>query len=339
MLTLDGSQGEGGGQILRTALSLSLVTGTPFRITNIRAGRAKPGLMRQHVTAVAAAQTVGSADVQGGDVGSQELTFKPGAVTPGQYRFAIGTAGSTMLVLQTVLPPLLTASGPSVITLEGGTHNRQAPPFDFIERAFLPLVNRMGPGVTARLERHGFYPAGGGRVIVEITPAPLLSPLSLDLRGKTIARRAQVYVSRLTRLIAEREIKVIEKTLGWTEDELHIVHVSESDCPGNAVTLEMASEHITEVFSAIGEVGKSAEAVAAEAVRQAHAYVGAEVAVGPYLADQILLPLAMAGGGEISTLPLTLHATTNVDTIQRFLGISIEATHPRDGTVRIVVRS
>ncbi len=339
MLTLDGSQGEGGGQILRTALSLALVTGTPFRITNIRAGRDKPGLMRQHATAVAAAQAVGNAEVDGGDVGSSELTFKPRAVSPGPYRFPIGTAGSTMLVLQTVLPPLLTASGPSVITLEGGTHNRQAPPFDFIDRAFLPLINRMGPRVSARLERHGFYPAGGGRVVVEINPVSVLTPLALGSRGGTTGRRAAVYVSRLARQIAEREIKVIEKTLGWSPDDLQIVHVSGSDGPGNAVALEIASEHVSEVFSAIGEVGKSAEAVAAEAVRQARAYIAAEVAAGPYLADQLLLPLAMAGSGEMLTMPLTPHSTTNIETIRSFLKVSIEATAQRDATVRIVVRS
>src|SRR5437867_958993 len=164
MLLIDGSQGEGGGQILRTALGLSLVTGTPIRIEKIRAGRAKPGLLRQHLTAVNAATAIGAVDVEGATLGSQELTFRPGTVKPGEYRFAVGTAGSTGLVLQTVLPPLLTAPGPSTLTLEGGTHNPTAPPFDFLARAFLPLISRMGPSATARLERPGFYPAGGGQM-------------------------------------------------------------------------------------------------------------------------------------------------------------------------------
>src|SRR5262245_8861795 len=163
MLIIDGSFGEGGGQILRTALGLSLVTGVPFRIEKIRAGRQKPGLMRQHLTAVNAAAQVGQAEVIGASVGSQELTFTPGKISPGDYTFAVGTAGSATLVLQTVLPALLTAAQPSFLTLEGGTHNPHAPPFDFLARAFLPLIGRMGPSVTATLIRPGFYPAGGGQ--------------------------------------------------------------------------------------------------------------------------------------------------------------------------------
>ena len=142
MLTIDGSFGEGGGQILRTSLALSLVTGKPFRIGNIRAGRKNPGLLRQHLTAVNAATEISRAEVTGAAIGSRELTFAPGSVVSGNYAFAVGTAGSTTLVLQTVLPALLVASGKSKLILEGGTHNPFAPPFDFLEKAFLPLVNR-----------------------------------------------------------------------------------------------------------------------------------------------------------------------------------------------------
>src|SRR5512138_2046230 len=163
MITIDGSQGEGGGQILRSALALSLVTGKPFRIENIRARRQKPGLMRQHLTAVNAAVEIGAAHVSGNTVGSSELTFAPTALRSGEYHFVVGTAGSCTLVLQTVLPALIIAEGSSEIRLEGGTHNPAAPPFDFLAGAFLPLLNRMGPDVRAALERPGFYPAGGGR--------------------------------------------------------------------------------------------------------------------------------------------------------------------------------
>ena len=160
MLTIDGSFGEGGGQILRTALALSLVTGKPFRIDNIRAGRKNPGLLRQHLTAVNAATEISHAEVTGAVIGSRELTFAPGSVESGDYAFAVGTAGSTTLVLQTVLPALLIANGKSQLILEGGTHNPFAPPFDFLEQAFLPLVNRMGPRVTAELERPGLLSGG-----------------------------------------------------------------------------------------------------------------------------------------------------------------------------------
>src|SRR5512136_2571133 len=179
MITIDGSQGEGGGQILRTSLALSLVTGQPFRMERIRAKRQKPGLLKQHLTAVEAAKTVGCAEVTGAALGSQTLEFKPGPVTPGNYRFAVGTAGSATLVLQTVLPPLLVASGPSTLTLEGGTHNPFAPPFDFLARCFAPVVERMGPRIELKLHRPGFFPAGGGQFEAQITPVNRLKPIDL----------------------------------------------------------------------------------------------------------------------------------------------------------------
>jgi len=188
MIVIDGAQGEGGGQILRSALALSLVTGKPFRIRNIRARRKKPGLMRQHLTAVNAAVEVGAARVAGNAIGSTELTFEPAALCSGSYRFAVGTAGSCTLVLQTVLPALILADGPSELLLEGGTHNPAAPPFDFLAGAFLPLLSRMGPRVAAALERPGFYPAGGGRMRVRVTPAKRLLPLHLTERGAIVAR-------------------------------------------------------------------------------------------------------------------------------------------------------
>jgi len=163
MITIDGSQGEGGGQILRSSLALSLVTGKPFSMEKIRAGREKPGLLRQHLTAVKAAAEVSRAQVEGNSIGSKTLFFVPGEIKAGSYRWAVGTAGSATLVLQTVLPCLLTADKTSNLILEGGTHNPYAPPYDFLAQAFLPVVNRMGPKASCSLERPGFYPAGGGK--------------------------------------------------------------------------------------------------------------------------------------------------------------------------------
>ncbi len=172
MLQIDGSRGEGGGQILRTSLTLSMITGRPLQIQQIRAQRAKPGLMRQHLTAVKAAAEVCGAETEGAELGSRTLTFRPGAVQAGQYSFDIGTAGSASLVLQTILPPLMIAGGASQLTLRGGTHNMHAPPFDFLAKAFLPLLARIGPRVQATLLRHGgFYPAGSGEVFFASSPA------------------------------------------------------------------------------------------------------------------------------------------------------------------------
>jgi RNA 3'-terminal phosphate cyclase (ATP) len=324
MLTLDGSFGEGGGQILRTALGLSLVTGTPFTIERIRAGREKPGLLRQHLTAVQAAAEVGKAEVAGAAIGSRALTFKPGRVGPGTYAFSVGTAGSATLVLQTVLPALLAASGPSTLTFEGGTHNPWAPPFDFLEKAFLPLLGRMGAPVAVRLERRGFYPAGGGRFTAEIRPAPRLARLDLPERGAVRAIRAAAVVAALPADIARRELRALAGRLPLDPSRGSVVEDDVSAGPGNAVLVEVESEHVTEVFTGFGEKRVSAERVAGRVADEVRAYLDAGVPVGEHLADQLLLPLAQAGGGSFATLPLSLHATTNIEVIRKFLGVSIE---------------
>jgi len=322
MLTIDGSSGEGGGQILRTSLALSLVTGKPFRMERIRARRPKPGLGRQHLTAVRAAAEVGQAGVEGAELGSRELVFRPGEVRPGEYRFDVGTAGSTTLVLQTVLPALMIAGGPSQLRLEGGTHNIYAPPVDFLEKAFLPLVGRMGPKVDVTLDRPGFYPAGGGSVRVSIQPEPRLRPIEITERGKILRRVACGVVSRLPLHIAEREVDVVRRRMSWPAECVSTREV-ESSGPGNVLTIEIHSEHVTEVFTGFGKLGVSAEKVAAGAVREARAYLKAGVPVGEHLADQLLIPMALAGGGSYRTLPPSSHTTTNVETLGRFLDVSV----------------
>lgn len=215
MFTIDGSAGEGGGQILRSSLALSLITGEPVKVGAIRKGRARPGLMRQHLAAVKAAAEIGQGEVSGAELGSKEIVFRPGQVRPGDYTFRIGTAGSTTLVLQTVLPALLRASGPSSITLEGGTDNPMAPPFDFLAQAYLPLVRRMGPAVSIALEARGFFPAGGGRFRVDITPGAQLARLDLLERGEVLRKRVTAIVANLPASVAMREIAAASALLGW----------------------------------------------------------------------------------------------------------------------------
>lgn len=323
MIVIDGSRGEGGGQVLRSSLALSLVTGQPFRIEKIRAGRPKPGLMRQHLTAVNAAADVGSADVEGAQIGSQALVFCPRSVKPGKYHFAVGTAGSCTLVLQTVLPALLTADSPSELVLEGGTHNPNAPPFDFLAKAFLPLIRKMGPKVHATLLRPGFYPAGGGRFTVSIVPAARLKRLDLPERGQILACSAQGTVAKLPRSIAERELKVVRDSLDWGEQCCEVIEETLSQGPGNFLCLEIRSEHVTEVFTGFGERGVSAENVARETVREVQEYLQAGVPVGRHLADQLLLPIALAGGGSFRTLAPTRHLSTNAEVIRQFLPVEV----------------
>jgi RNA 3'-terminal phosphate cyclase (ATP) len=325
MITIDGSIGEGGGQVLRTSLALSLVTGQPFRIINIRAGRKQPGLLRQHLTAVRAATETSGATVKGDAIGSHDLVFEPGEVRPGEYQFAVGTAGSATLVLQTVLPALALAAGPSRLTLKGGTQNPWAPPFDFLAKAFLPLLGRMGPQVAARLVRPGFYPAGGGEFTVDIRPAAHLAPVELMDRGEILGRRARAMVARLPDHIAERELTVVRAKLGWPAEAMAVERIEESLGPGNVLVIEVECEHVTEVFTGFGELNVRAESVAAKAVDEVRRWLAAGVPVGPHLADQLLVPLALAGG-RFRTVRPSRHAETNIAVIEQFIGAKITPT-------------
>lgn len=331
MIEIDGSMGEGGGQVVRTALSLSLATQRPFRIENVRASRSRPGLRPQHVTAVEAAATIGRAERTDVEEGTSCLTFEPTTIEPGRYHFAVNTAGSAVLVLQTVLPPLLTAKGPSVVTVEGGTHTRWAPTFDFFASTFLPLVQRMGPVLRASLDRPGFYPKGGGRCTVEVEPTAQLASLALTERGEARRLRARSIVANLPRHIAEREISALQEGLPVELNETRIETPSAYGA-GNALLLELVFEHVTEVIDGIGEKGTPAETVAMRVVDEARHYLEADAPVGPYLADQLLIPLAL-GGGQFRTTTLTAHTHTNAAVIERFVGDCFSVSEARSGWI------
>lgn len=337
MLSIDGSFGEGGGQIIRTSLALSLVTGKAFRAFNVRAGRERPGLQRQHLTAVTAAAAIGGARVEGAHVGSKEFTFAPGEVRPGDYKFSIGTAGSTMLVLQAVLPPLMTASAPSLLLFEGGTHNPHAPPFEFIQKTFLPLVGRMGPSVSVELRRYGFYPPGGGRFNVYVEPARELKRLDLVERGAILSKRARALVVNLPAHIGERELAVVSERLGWMPDQLDLETSDNALSPGNVLTISVESENLTEVFTGVGERGVPAERIASRVVREARSYTDAGAPVGEHLADQLLIPMALARGGSFVTVKPTLHTTTNIEVIKKFLPVEITTTQLSEEVWKIEV--
>lgn len=337
-VNIDGSLGEGGGQVLRSSLSLSMATGRPLRIENIRASRSKSGLRRQHLTAVRAARTVTGADVHGAALGSTTLDFNPGKIRGGDYRFSVGTAGSATLVAQTVLPALILAHEPSKLLLEGGTHNPRSPPFDFFEKSFLPVLRRMGVGVRAKLFRPGFFPAGGGSFSLEIAPPKgELKKIELANRGARRNMSAQAVVANLPLHIAQRELEVVRNELDLPESAVHVWEESRSPGPGNVVTIVAEFEHVTEVFAGFGERGVPAEAVAEGATQKAKEYLASNVAVGSFLADQLLVPMALAGGGRFTTLRPSRHTLTNIGVIHRFLEVRI-ATHERDdGTWLIIV--
>lgn len=331
MITIDGSEGEGGGQVLRYSAALSLLTGEPFTITNIRGGRKKPGMMRQHVTALEAACVIGNAEATGLAMGSDTLTFRPGSVTPGEYHFAVGTAGSTAMVLQAALVPLLLADGPSRLVIEGGTHATHAPPFEFVEKTYLPIIAMMGPQVAIKLERHGFYPRGGGRIVVEIEPSGLRSIECLE-RGELRSTHAEAIVTGVPFDVAERELAAARKVLSdWSEDTFTTRQLSADEGPGNAILIEAAFDNVTEILSGIGKIGVPAERVGKTAAKRMAGYLKSGAFAGPYLQDQLLLPFAIARGGAFTTVKLSLHTKTAMDLIQRFTGTGFKREETANG--------
>ena len=334
MIEIDGSQGEGGGQIIRSSLALSVVTGQPIRLTKIRAGRKKPGLKKQHVTCVKAAAQICKAEVEGAEFNASEFTFSPGTVQPGDYHFSVGTAGSTTLVAQTVLPALMLGDEPSSVILEGGTHNPWAPPFDFLQQAFLPQLEKAGPRVTANLESYGFYPAGGGRFSLQIEPSSRLTGFNLMDRGGNPQASVRAVVSKLPTHIGERECDVIRRKMNWPQKCFTVEEVEDPKGPGNVVMIYLESPNVTEVVIGIGKQGVKAETVARDVAREAKSHLESEVPVGEYLADQLMMPMGLAASqGQSSSFrtgSLSMHSQTHIDILQAFLDIEIAVEKDSD---------
>lgn len=337
MIVIDGSQGEGGGQIFRSSLTLAMCLGKSVRIQKIRAGRSRPGLLRQHLTCLRAAQSISGAQVTGDELGSMEITFKPGKVEAGEYHFAVGSAGSTGLVFQTILMPLLFAGGESEVTFEGGTHNGFAPSYDYIDQCFLPAIRELGYKAEAELGRFGFYPAGGGAWKVGISAVDGIRPIKLVERGEVIDTCAVATSSRIPGHINDRELAQVKKKFFWSDESLQ-PRMVESEGPGNIVSLRIASENVTEVIEVVGERKLSAERVAGRAIKSAKEYLEARVPVGEHLADQLLLPMVLGNGGQFRTLTPSLHFLTNVDVIKHFLDVEIDVNQENNNvyTVSIV---
>jgi RNA 3'-terminal phosphate cyclase (ATP) len=342
---IDGSAGEGGGQILRTSLALAMITGRPLRMRRIRAGRAKPGLRRQHLVCVEAAARLCHAQVQGATLGSQDLELVPGPITGGAMEIDIGTAGSTTLVVQTILVPALAAGVALRAVFRGGTHNPLAPPFEFLDRVYLPHLRAMGADVALALDRHGFVSSGGergphghgalGQLTVTAGAGGALRPIEVVAAGPITARRATAILARLPTHVADREHAVVQQRLGFRPDECETREVRDAG-PANALLIEVERGEARELVASLGEKGLRAELVAQRACDELAAFLDANVPVGEHLADQLILPLAVAGGGRFRTLPLSRHATTNIDTVRRFLDIAIRV-EPDGGAAIVTV--
>ncbi|OMH32769.1 RNA 3'-terminal phosphate cyclase [Motiliproteus sp. MSK22-1] len=341
---INGALGEGGGQVFRTALTIAMCQGKPVRIKNIRAGRKKTGLLRQHLACLRAAQQICAAEVTGAELGSSTVTFVPGPVQSGEYRFAIGSAGSTTLLFQTVLMPLLLADEVSELYFEGGTHNGMAPSFDFIEQCFLPVAKKMGCRVDVSLERYGFYPAGGGAWRAKIyplqresNPTGSMSSLSMLDDGEIRCQSAMATSARIPKHVTERELEQIHRKCYWPRASLH-QNLVNSVGPGNIVSLRVERDQLTEVFETVGELNVSAERVAGRAIRKMKRYLKARVTVGEYLADQLVLPMALGKGGCFSTLLPSQHLRTNIDVIKQLLDIDIQLIQINEDHWQVLVQ-
>jgi RNA 3'-terminal phosphate cyclase (ATP) len=306
LILIDGT--EAGGQVLRSALSLSMITGQAFRMTGIRGKRSRPGLLRQHLTAVRAAAEICGAKVLGAELNSTAIEFRPGTVKAGEYSFAIGTAGSTILVLQTLLPALLQAPEPSTVRITGGTHNPAAPPFDFIEQAWLPLIRRMGAQVELTLLRHGFVPCGGGVIEATIRPSTL-EPLVLDGGQEPVTIvSAGALVSGIPVSIGNRELDRLSARLKIERRNLSVTDLGDQAGPGNVVSITATRADLTEVFANMDEF---------------MAWARSNATVGNRLADQLMLPMAIAGAGKLTTERLSNHIRTNAAVIEQFIAVDV----------------
>ena len=328
-LTIDGSQGEGGGQVLRTVLGLAALKGQRVRIERVRGGRRRPGLLRQHLTALRAVAQITEAAVEGAELGSGAITFEPRTLRGGDYHFTVASSGSACLVFQTVLWPLLFADEPSRVVFEGGTHNPLAPPFDFIARTFVPLLERMGARVALTLEQHGFHPGGGGRFVAEIEPVRALEPLELVDSGPIERRHARALVAKLPHAVGRRELGVVRKRVGWSADECQLEVIEHAASAGNVLLLHIERAGVCETVTGFGQRGVPAERVAATACEELERLLASEAPVGAHLADQLVIPLALGGGALVTAAP-SEHLRTNIDVVAQMLGRRLRVS-PRAG--------
>lgn len=341
MIELDGSAGEGGGQILRTALALAVLTGRPFKLVNVRANRARPGLQPQHLMCVRAAGAICGATYKGAAVESAVLYFEPAALKSGDYTFTIGTAGSTSLVLHTVyLPLVLRGTGPSTVTITGGTHNAHAPCYHFNEVTWGAYLRRVGIHIDQDMIRPGFYPRGGGEVRAVVHPCSRVNGLTLTAAPELTTAGGFSAVAGLPESVARRQAKRLAYRLKKENVESHIPleEWDGSPGPGSVAAVVFRQAPVPTLFFGLGERGKPAETVADEAADEAIRYKDAAAPVDPHSADQLLLPLVFSpDASEYRTSQVTRHLTTNVATVGKFVDrtITIDGDEGDPGTVRI----
>ncbi|UQZ88961.1 RNA 3'-phosphate cyclase [Deltaproteobacteria bacterium Smac51] len=321
-----GSMGEGGGQVLRTALALSVATGRAFTISGIRANRPRPGMKRQHLACVRAAAAISGAEVIGAEINSASLSFRPSArPSGGDYRFDIGGGGSCTLVLQAVLPPLMTAESASTITVCGGTHVPMAPVYEFFSQTLLPRLEKMGPRLSARLLRPGFMQVGGGVMEVSISPVRELQPLEMVEVESGFELEGFIRSYGLPESIAEREAAVLGRLRSIQKVTVENLNPGETGA-GNVALLKLTRQDGVTITSGVAQRGLAAEKVARQATSRMLQFLKADVPVEACLADQLIVPLALASGGRFITEKPTLHTQTVLELLPYFTDLKTSLT-------------
>lgn len=325
LVRIDGAYGEGGGQVLRTSLGLSVLTGRPFEISNIRAKRSKPGLRPQHLQCVLAAGQIGRAKVKGAEIGSLRLRFEPELIRAGEYRFEVGTAGAAALVSQTIFFPLSLAKDRSQVTIIGGTHVPWSPCFHYLDRQWAFYMRQLGFAPELRLLRAGYFPAGGGEIHLSVDPISTIVTLDSRERGDLVEIEGLSLVSNLDRGIARRQKERAERRLSEHGHSCS-VRTLQLGSPGKGTMLLLLGkfQHSQCCYFGLGARGKRAEKVADEACDGFHRFMGTRAAVDEHLADQLLLPLALAAGESFFTTPtITQHLITNAWVIRQFIDAEV----------------
>jgi RNA 3'-terminal phosphate cyclase (ATP) len=328
VIEIDGSYGEGGGQILRTALALSAILKKPFTIHRIRSRRKNPGLQAQHLEAVEALARITEAQTEGVRFGSQKITFIPQKIVPGDYQIEVRTAGSVTLLLQAIFLPLCLSGGISKVTLIGGTHVPWSPSFHYLSEVFLPTLRWMGVSVGTAIEKWGFFPGGGGKIQLNIDPVHELRPISLVNRGSLKLIRGISAASHLPKHVAERQreqaLDRIPRNLK-IDTEITIQQDVPSNRPGSFLFLLAEYEKVFAGFSSLGSRGKPAERVADEALDSLKDFMESDGCIDPHLADQLIPFMAVAkGSSSFSTTRVTEHLLTNLWVISHFLGVKVQ---------------